>query len=40
MEMRRGGLGSEMMEVRRNGDDMSKTRQNVSETDETYATVA
>jgi hypothetical protein len=40
MEMRQAGLGLENREVRRNGGDMSKRRQNVSETDETSATVA
>jgi hypothetical protein len=40
MEMRQAGRELDGAEVRRNGGDMSKRRQNVSETDETYATVA
>jgi hypothetical protein len=40
MEMRQAGLALDSGEVRRNGGDMSKKRQNVSETDATFATVA
>jgi hypothetical protein len=40
MEMRQADPSLEPVEVRRNRGDMSKRRQNVSETDETGATVA
>jgi hypothetical protein len=40
MEMRQAGPGPETRETRRDGDDMSERRQNVSETDQIYATVA
>jgi hypothetical protein len=40
MEMRQAGLGLDTVEVGRNGGDMSKRRQNVSETDDIHATVA